>query len=191
MDVGPKAPTPQSIGGERILFPRDGSWTYTTQYGLYQAANPLAEAIKGSLDWTKPNFDDSNWQTDKAPFGFGPQTGGLQIGTDIAPGAGNVYFRTKLTLSNEDFVLVQEGGKGALGLRVAADNNATVWFDGVQVAVDLSPSNAREWNINQGAIRLPKKTVSGDVEVLVAVQVDNGILSPDFFFSIDVDSTIS
>jgi hypothetical protein len=51
----------------------------------------------------------------------------------------NLYCYKLLTAS---FLLcvvlqVQFGGKGALVVRVAADNNATVWFDGIQVCLLL------------------------------------------------------
>ena len=137
--------------------------------------------------WLAPTFDDSSWSKAKSPFGFGPQRYGLQFTTEVPEGSGSVLFRGSVDISAADLRAVQSGAQGSavLVVKVAADNNATVWLNGYKLVEDDTADDAREWNIDRGGIRLPAAVVgdgSSDRTLTVAVQVDNGRASPDFFF---------
>lgn len=125
-------PTPTRAGGERVLLARNATWRYATTFDAQGRADARAPTDGGG--WTTAAFDDGAWSTAAAPFAFGPLRNGLLAATTLTGGAGNGYFRLRLTLAASDYKDVQLGGKAFLTLRVAADNNATVWLDGTRVS---------------------------------------------------------
>jgi hypothetical protein len=181
----PFVPTsPPRMGGERVLFDRAGKWRYLTQYTADDKLRSDFLLTTNGDEWLKPAFDDKAWPEATSPFGFGSQKFGLPITTTLPESSGDVIFRTKVTLSAADYRAVLEMGSAVLVAKVAADNNASVWFDGTLIARDEIADDAREWNIDRAGFRLPAAgaNTAAPYTMTVAVRVSNGRASPDFYF---------
>lgn len=99
---------------ERVIIPTSETEKQTWRYTL---EDPGA-------NWTKPDFDDSKWQS--GPGGFGtPNTPGAIVGTNWNK-VGLIWLRRTFELKSVDFK--------ALQLRMHHDEDADVYFNGVKAA---------------------------------------------------------
>ena len=108
------------------LFARGAKWSY------YKGND---HPSGGDLEWTEPDFDDSDWPSGASPIRYGDGNGGTVLG-DMQNTYSTIFFRRTFTLANANQV-------SALDLLVDYDDGFVVWINGEQVlnvggAADLS-----------------------------------------------------
>ena len=79
----------------------------------------------GDLEWTEPNFDDSDWPSGDSPIRYGDGNGGTVLG-DMQNTYSTMFFRRTFTVTNADQI-------SALDLLVNYDDGFIVWINGEQV----------------------------------------------------------
>ncbi len=84
--------------------------------------------------WADDAFDDSTWRSGRGQLGFGDgdESTVINDGTTEAPRV-TAYFRTRFTV---------DAVPSSLSLRLAADDGAVVYLNGVEVLRDNMPSGA-------------------------------------------------
>lgn len=114
---------------DRVVFVDSGSaWKYLP--GLAEASSPDPTA------WRQPEFDDGDWATGLAPFGYGSSD---PFGTDLStlnPPMRETY--TSLFLRSQ-FELAHKEQVEAFHTLVSYDDGFILWINGVQVASANEP----------------------------------------------------
>ena len=108
------------------LFSRGAKWSY------YKGND---HPSGGDLEWTEPDFDDSDWPSGASPIRYGDGNGGTVLG-DMRNTYSTMFFRRTFTVANPAQI-------SALDLLVDYDDGFVVWINGEQVldvggAADLS-----------------------------------------------------
>jgi hypothetical protein len=102
------------------------SWTY------------LDDGSDQGDTWTGLNFDDSNWKSGTAPFGYG-ETSGITTTVSYGPTASNryltTYFRKEFTVTGADLFKT-------LTIQLIRDDGAVVYLNGTEIARSNMPSGA-------------------------------------------------
>ena len=89
----------------------------------------------GDLEWTEPDFDDSDWPSGDTPIRYGDGNGGTVL-SDMRYTYSTVFFRRTFNVAKGEEV-------SALDLLVNYDDGFVVWINGEEVldvggAADLS-----------------------------------------------------
>ncbi|MBL4640795.1 MAG: lamin tail domain-containing protein, partial [Verrucomicrobiales bacterium] len=79
----------------------------------------------GDLEWTEPEFDDSDWPSGASPIRYGDGNGGTVLG-DMRNTYSTMFFRRTFTVANPAQI-------SALDLLVDYDDGFVVWINGEQV----------------------------------------------------------
>ncbi|MCH2383339.1 MAG: lamin tail domain-containing protein, partial [Pedosphaera sp.] len=79
----------------------------------------------GDLEWTDPDFDDSDWPSGATPIRYGDGNGGTVL-ADMRNTYSTMFFRRTFTVANASQV-------SALDLLVDYDDGFIVWINGEQV----------------------------------------------------------
>ena len=98
------------------LFSRGAKWSY------YKGND---HPSGGDLEWTEPDFDDSDWPSGASPIRYGDGNGGTVIG-DMRNTYSTMFFRRTFTVANPAQI-------SALDLLVDYDDGFVVWINGEQV----------------------------------------------------------
>ena len=140
---------------------------------------------QGTL-WSQQGFNDSTWQTGRAPLGFGDPHIVTTIGTGSA-GIVTFYFRANFVVSNVSSI-------SSLTLRLLRDDGAVVYLNGVEVRRDHMPPGPVAFNtLANVAVSGPEETTYFDSSIpsnllveglnLLAVEVhQSGATSSDLGF---------
>jgi hypothetical protein len=114
-----------------VLIPPSAAWLIST----WRYARGTAEP---SANWKDFGFDDSSWNSGKAPFGYGLK-GFVRYGTrlDDMKGSYTTLFLRR-SFHVEDRTLLD-----ALKLSVNYDDGFIVWINGVKVAERNAPADPR------------------------------------------------
>ena len=142
-----------SAGAYKKAISYGESWKYWDM-GSYPGAN-----------WTSKNFNDHNWKTGNAEFGYGEddETTQIDFGNDEDNKYTTTYFRKKFTVSDLQHYM------GQLVLNVIRDDGIVVHLNGKEIhRVDMPAGNV-------GYETLAYHTIAGELEntgQLVINQVD-------------------
>jgi hypothetical protein len=166
------------------------TWSYFKGRTEASAANATA--------WRQPGYNDSAWQTGKAPFYYGEPYIGTEL-TDMRGAYTAVFFRHVFTVSSP-------GSIGTFTMNVLADDGFVVWLNGTEIGrYNVSEGDLPVHSTALGALEEPlgyqeisvqnpwKLLVPGDN--VLAVQAFNSSLSDssDFAFlahvTIEADTT--
>ena len=98
------------------LFARGAKWSY------YKGND---HPSGGDLEWTEPNFDDSDWPSGASPIRYGDGNGGTVL-RDMRNTYSTMFFR-------RTFTVAQASQVSALDLLVDYDDGFAVWINGEQV----------------------------------------------------------
>ena len=98
------------------LFSRGAKWSY------YKGND---HPSGGDLEWTEPEFDDSDWPSGASPIRYGDGNGGTVLG-DMRNTYSTMFFRRTFTVANPAQI-------SALDLLVDYDDGFVVWINGEQV----------------------------------------------------------
>jgi predicted phosphodiesterase len=149
------------------LLPRDDIWRY----------NETDPQPVTAPNWNEPGYDDSEWLTGAAPFGFGDST---TYGTVLNDNDGSYYFRNTFSVGADDEFT-------SLTVYVASDNYAVVYLNGILVDDDSGANHEfAYWNrvIDISPSLLQEGTNT------IAVMVYNSAGSSDAYFNLKLEAEI-
>jgi hypothetical protein len=133
--------------------------------------------------WRFPDFDDSKWRSGKAPIGYGEVEIDRRKGTTVAEHGEPFLFRRTLEVSSD--LLAQKGV--TFQLRVASDDSAVVYLNGV--LVDQDPEEDHEFSYWNRDVEVPAKHFKPGRNVL-AVLVKNRPRSSDIYLDMEVAAQV-
>jgi hypothetical protein len=142
---------------------------------------PQAE-VKGDA-WRKADFDDSKWRTGKAPVGYGEDEIAKRKGTVVKEQGVSFVFRRAFDVPAD--LLAQKGV--VFRLRVASDDHADVYLDGV--LVDHDPVDDHEFAYWNRDVEIPLKTLKAGRNV-VSVFVKNHLGSSDIYLDMEIAAEV-
>ncbi len=138
--------------------------------------------VKGDA-WRKPDFDDSQWRTGKAPIGYGEDEIARRKGTLVKEQGVSFVFRRAFDVPAD--LLAQKGV--TFRLRVASDDHADVYLNGA--LVDHDPVDDHEFAYWNRDVEIPLKEIKSGRNV-VAVFVKNHQGSSDIYLDMEVAADV-
>ncbi len=139
-------------------------------------------AVRGE-EWRKEDFDDSKWRAGKAPIGYGEAEIARRNGTTVAERGEPFLFRRVVEVSSD---LLKSKGV-AFSLRVASDDSAVVYLNGV--LVDQDPVEDHEFSYWNRDVELPAKHLKAGRNV-IAVLVKNRPQSSDIYLDMELTAQV-
>ena len=115
-----------TIASSQVFVDFQSQWSYFK--GFSNPSNPY-------LDWTKPEFNISDWQTGDAPFNYGYTEKGTQL-TDMSGNYAVFYLRKEFQI--DDLNEIDE-----IKLSVAFDDGFVLWINGNEITRENAPSDPR------------------------------------------------
>ncbi len=116
-----------SFTGSPVTFTATGVAPATPL--VYGAAGWRSTSTTPTGDFTQPGFDDSGWSPSPAPFGFeNPSDGCANLHPAVAtswPTSSTIYLRRQFVVPT---------GVTSGFIRVAIDNDVTVWVNGALIS---------------------------------------------------------
>ncbi|MBM4072003.1 MAG: hypothetical protein FJ271_24220 [Planctomycetes bacterium] len=140
-----------------------------------------AAAVRGN-DWLKPDFDDKNWKSVRAPFGNGEGEIAARKGTEIPEKGQPILCRRLLQVPAE--VLSQKGT--LFELRVASDDSAEIYLNGQLVDKDEADHEFSYWNRE---LTVPAELFRPGRNVM-AVLVHNSTGSSDVYLDMELSAQV-
>ena len=129
----PGEPTlPARAGSESRDLLRDG--------GAWRYFEGVAEPTPGDpLEWTDLDFDDANWPSGEAPFGYGDVAFRTQL-DDMWGEYVSLYGRAQIDLAGDELERVL-GGASGVTVRVAYDDGFVLYVNGAEVTRANAPGD--------------------------------------------------
>lgn len=115
--------------------------------GAVRAWKYLDDGTDQGTAWRAPDFDDSVWETGRAPLGYGDngERTVLNYGPDASDKYVTTYFRKEFTLTNP-------GDYSRLKVRVARDDGAIVYLNGVEIARSNMPDGPVDYQTGAAGV---------------------------------------
>ena len=169
----------------------------TTEAQIQYDLNSTYKYLKGSaaaglaVNWMTEAFDDSGWNSARAPFRYGDGTGGTLLG-DMQNSYTTLYLRSAFNAFSIDRIK-------EITLTVNYDDGFVIWINGVEAMrqnapAALSSASLATANHKSGTV-VTFKLDSSDVhleegENLICVQGLNVALnSSDFYFDMGISAS--
>jgi hypothetical protein len=133
----------------------------------------------GGEGWRNADFDDRKWHNGKAPIGYGETEIVARKGTTIPEKGQPFLFRRIVNVSSD--LLNQKAI--AFQLRVASDDNAAVYLNGVPI--DRDPAEDHEFRYWNREVEVPAKHFKPGRNIL-AVLVKNQPGSSDLYLDMEL-----
>ena len=182
MSAAATAEQNQSSGGE--ILKRDAEWKFMVTNAALDAA------------WTTEGFDDSAWETGKAPLGFGDDYSetdpSLPIGTVVGFGGDDAnknittYFRSVVDAG-------KISGYSELEVYIHVDDGAVVYINGQEVfrkgieeGTEVKYDTTAKFKPKEETFRIPASLLKDGINVIAAEVHQDGGDSSDLWFEMGI-----
>ncbi len=154
------------------LFRNNGIWK------TFNSTNPPSPDSRGN-QWYSPQYNDTSWKTIQAPAG----TTGYYATYSYVPNGYTEYYRAVIPVPSKiDGVPVTSIVNATI--RVASDDNSTVYLNGVKVYSDTSYHGYNYWNYVYTISDTTKYSLAVGGKAVLAIAVYNDI--GDYYFDVEI-----
>jgi hypothetical protein len=170
-------------GGDALDIPQVKTVLLVPESSAAWKFAPAAKVQPLGTRWVALDFDDSAWQSGKAPIGYGEAEIAKRSGTAVTPHGQAFVFRREFVVPAE---LLQQKDV-VFRISVASDDSATVYLNGALADQDPAPDHEfaywnREVDLKPQQFR-PGRNV-------VAAFVKNGPSSSDLYLDMEISALI-